>query len=175
MQPDPALNKSFIFARLWSPCTLRFFTPWRDISPPMPALVGTWQAQWKAAGRTVLKNEVNNLSEHLCPCSSFISTPTPPPPPFLLISFISTPIFLSPSAHTSIKKSFLFPLLGLFGLKHRWGLFSSSFTVFYWTFLQSLFVYSLILCLKGFIFDWYFTSQHMKTMFTGNELMSLVC
>lgn len=50
----------------------------------VPALVGTWQPQWKAAGGTVLKNEVNNLSEHLGPCSLFISAPP-------TIIFISPP------------------------------------------------------------------------------------
>lgn len=46
---------------------------WHDTSPPVPAFVVQWQAEKKAAGRTALKNEVNNLSEHLCPCSLFIS------------------------------------------------------------------------------------------------------
>lgn len=72
-----------------------------DTSPPMPSLVGTWQAQWKAAGKTVLKNEVNNLSEHLGPCPSFISASPLP------IFFISPPS-LSFALHPHIRQEEIF-------------------------------------------------------------------
>lgn len=75
--PNRTLKSFLIFLGLSSRVCL-FSSSWQDSAPPVPALVGTWQPQWKAAGRTVLKNEVNNLSEHLWASSLFKSDPPPP-------------------------------------------------------------------------------------------------
>lgn len=83
-----ALNKSFL-----SCASSVFFVSlgMSGTSSPMSAFVDTWQAQWKAAGRTVWKNKVNNLSEHLCPCRSFISASLPPFPSSWPVSFCLHP------------------------------------------------------------------------------------
>lgn len=145
----------------------------------MPSLVGTWQAQWKAAGRTVLKNEVNNSSEHLCPCSSFISAPTPLPPPFLLISFISPRSFFYPPPTHPSRRAFYFLSWVFLDLSIDDDCSLLPLLFFSWTFPQSLLVYSLILFLKGLIFSWHFTSHPLNTwkqrLPVYNELMSLVC
>lgn len=104
-----------------------------DTSPPMPSLVGTWQAQWRAAGRTVLKNEVNNLSEHLGPCPSFISAPLLP------LLFISPPSLFS--LHPHIRQEELF----FFSFGSVWALFYFSLTVSSLTLLHSLYLHRWIL------------------------------
>lgn len=48
--------KSFSFFFMAPPTiSVSFSSSWQDSAPPVPALVGTWQPQWKAAGRTVLE------------------------------------------------------------------------------------------------------------------------
>lgn len=89
--PNRTLKSFSIFHGLSSDFRL-FSSSWQDSAPPVPALVGTWQPQWKAAGRMVLKNEVNNLSEHLWPSSLFKSeAPLPSLYQFHLIVFFLHP------------------------------------------------------------------------------------
>lgn len=104
--------KSFLIFLGLSSRVCLFSSSWQDSAPPVPALVGTWQPQWKAAGRTVLKNEVNNLSEHLWASSLFKSDPPPPSThPLSVSSHLS--IFFFSSTHTDLRESFSFSLKAL--------------------------------------------------------------